>query len=260
MRASPAIRVLVISTLVLAACGRSGFSNLAGPDALPARSPVSSPAVVAADGISIRTPPAPGTYRFSQSGTELRPDQATGEPVPRPAQGTLDVESMSSVGSGARQQQTSDPGDGTFTTETLLYGPDGVSLISYEIRVPVVNRIRTYVCSPQRPAVILPASIGPGSRWDDTVDCGTPGSFFHYTAHVDGEAVGIALADGRNVKALHVAFTSDILTPDLVAHSEGALEYSPELRLAVHAATTSHGSVSGYPFRQEGEDRLVGLP
>lgn len=218
--------------------------------------PLDAPQVAGGGAVSVTTPPAPGTYTYVQTGTTLIKDQGQA-PQPRDATGTMIVEPPQQTSQGTEVKMEREEGAGTKQLQTLLYNDKGISIVYVKNYVSIVNKIEEFECKPDRPVLILPTGIGPGSSWQDRVSCGSEGQI-EYTANVAAQEP-VTLADGAAVDSLKIDVTIKVAasgTRKLRTESKESFWFSPQIRLQVKIQDETTAQLSVYDIERSSVDLL----
>lgn len=189
------------------------------------------------------TPPAPGTYRYTQSGS-TKLGALSYEPDP---QGTLVIERARLQGSGQAQRQVRTISDRNEITSVYLFTAKAVTL--------------TYIsqqgveCAPEPAltAVQLPLEID--ATWKSTGTCGD------LTADLSGQVMAeetLTIA-GERVKVFRIHLASEIRSTGFFQTTGIKAWLSPDHRLVVRSEEASRGSFNGAPFESTLNAEIVEL-
>jgi hypothetical protein len=249
------LAVTVAVLVITVACGGDGTTGTGEANSFSSPTPtqLAEPNVTGTTGSApIGEPPAAGTYTFLQKGTNHVKDQGQ-DPETRDATGTLKLDAAQRTDAGLQQASTRLEGQSSRIEQVLLYNERGVFLVSQNNDIPLVNTVRRYTCTPKRPVLILPAGVGPGSTWEDRVDC--EAGQIAYEAKVEAQE-DVTLGDGTVVPTLRIAAHANVVGKGLNTDQRLTLWWAPSLRLAVKVADETTAQVSVYDVERRAEDVL----
>lgn len=248
---------IAVAAFVLAGCGGGDEARTAETLATTTTAaPLAAPEVSGGGTVSVTTPPAAGTYTYDQTGTTLVKDQGQ-QPKTRDATGTLVVSAPTQGSDGAEVKMEREEGSGTKQLQTLLYNDKGISIVYVKNYLAVVNKIEEFECKPDRPVLILPVGIGPGSTWQDRVSCGSNGQI-EYSATVAAEEP-VTLGDGSATDALKIDVSIKVTATGsrtLHTQSKETFWFSPAARLQVKIQDDTSAQLSVYDIERHSVDVL----
>lgn len=202
-----------------------------------------APAAPPAGKAPVHTPPAPGLYRYKQSGS-AKFGAISSEPDP---QGTLSIETAHIEGDGQAQRQVRKISDRSEITSVYLFKKDAV-LLTYISQQGVE-------CAPDPAltAIALPLKID--SKWSSNGKCGD------INAKLQGQVMAeetLTIA-GKAVKTFRINLATEISAEGFFQTTGMKVWISPDYRLIVRSEEASRGSFNGAALESDLTSELMNL-
>lgn len=190
-------------------------------------------------------PPAPGTYRYTQTGStksgafELTPDP----------EGTLVVDAATAADNGQRQKQTRHVSSNSTREQTLLFRADGIYIES----LTTTFGPQQVTCRPTQPLNIFHYPITVGDSWtgNDRCEAGTL-TFTAKVVRAEQRSVG-----GRKVDTYLIHHVFHLSGSTIDEETDLQTWLSPVYRLSVHVEEHTKGTMQGTQFTEELTQDLI---
>lgn len=229
-------------------------STAAGSSRSSEPSVSSSTTTASAPAPSGATPPAPGTYRYAQSGSTTIGNSTT----PVPQQGTIVIDPPAAQGPGTWSQTWHsyvDPSQAPSDT-TYRFTPSGIFVTSEVIRQSADGQSVTFTCTFASPVEEIPWPIHTGYSFSGSGDCQS----FTVSLHGQITTTRQVTLDGQPVTVYVVALTATT-SGNLTSSDSENQWFAPSLRLLVHDDSSDSGSYGPFSFKSNvTRDLLSGRP
>lgn len=198
------------------------------------------------------TPPATGTYVYTQSG-HASYGQGGAYRVDYPDQGKLTVQGAILVPGGQEQLQIRDVSD-QFREERTLHWLEGrIALRKYVAKYRVAGNFQQFACELPDPPTLFVTPLRTGSSWSDEGACDD--ASFHVSATVARtERVKIGT---ETLDTFVVTATIKVTSEDITQTTESTYWLSPRYRLAAKSRSHSEGTFRGLPTDGDFAETLV---
>ena len=190
------------------------------------------------------TAPAPGTYLYSQSGSE----SAGGRSQAVPAQGTMRIDPATQQAARTWTQtwhsyvdQTQPPNDTTYQ-----FGSAGVAIASTTTTSSLNGQSVSFTCTFSPPLSVTPWPPTVGYAFSGQGSCGS------FTAQVSGRIDGTRAVDLDGQSITTYVIDATITTHGSVSLTDRQTDwFSPSLRLLVHTSDDEQGTYGLFSFSSQ---------